>query len=124
MCGIKIEIFACLIAHQLQCFACRLLFGFLLAASAAFADDIAVEVHLYGEVLVMVGAMLAGEDVFEPFTGVLLNDLLQHRFVVFKRAFACRLRRRFNLVQYKALGFLQAAGIEIDRRRNGFEHVR
>lgn len=65
----KIEIFACLIAHQLQCFACRLLFGFLLAASAALADDIAVEVHLYGEVLVMVGAMLAGKNVFEPFTG-------------------------------------------------------
>ena len=72
----------------------------------------------------MVGAMLAGKDVFEPFTGVLLNDLLQHRLVVFKRAFARRLRRRFNVVQYKALGFLQAAGIEIDRRRNGFEHVR
>ena len=89
----------------------------------ALADDIAVEVHLYGEVLVMVGAMFAGEDVFEPFTGVLLNDLLQHRLVVLERALAGRLRRRLDVAQHKALRFLQAAGVQIDRRRDRLKDV-
>ena len=72
----------CLIAHQLQCFPCRLLLRLFFAPAAALADDIAVEMNLHHKVLVVVGTALADEDVFEPLAGVLLHDLLQGRLVI------------------------------------------
>ena len=52
----KIEILACLITHQLNASPCSLLLSLFLAASAALADHIAVQMNLYGKMLVVVGA--------------------------------------------------------------------
>lgn len=60
----------------------RPLLGYLLAASRASADDVAVEVNLDAEGLIVIGAALAYEDILHRLLGVALDYLLQGGLIV------------------------------------------
>ena len=58
----KIDILLCLIAHQLQRLARCLLLGFFFASSAAFANNIAIQMDFDGKMLVMIRTAFSGEN--------------------------------------------------------------
>ena len=120
----KILMLLCLIAHQLQCFSCGLLFGLFFTSAAALTDNIAVKVDFNDKVLVVVRTGLADNNILYLLLRILLDDLLQSCLVILEGTGTNSLRGGSYVLKDKALGTLKAAAVEIYSGCDGLEHIR
>ena len=60
------------------------MFSFLFASASAFPDDIAVQMNLNNKMLIMIRTAFPHQHIVKLFLRILLDDLLQSRFIILK----------------------------------------